>query len=382
MHLNLSQIVDAALQSETARSKVASAPSTPVDRGFETFDHLLAQQLGQLPVVEEAKTASNAEKPKTKVAEDIVEGLEVATALELCASTIEKIAAEAPEVFSEPFHTATTQTPKAQASSAARKASGPGPTSTGPTGTLPTSAGTHEHEAGAVNHPGKTAALRLLKSKLAEHDMLVSAGQIDAATETLREAQALKDKIAGTENGGLETSPGEATGSRVPDNAGLINLTKAQARDASQRAISEFVSEPVKRDNAVAASQLKSDGLKLSSKMSVKVALSMAPVAGAAKGLLGKADGALQAVGGKVLGGARAAGRSVAGAVDGARTAPYGAGAARTMAAKGATKLHQAASTVATQTPGTAVAKRIAGGAALGAGVVGTGAALHAAGGK
>jgi hypothetical protein len=267
--------------------------------------------------------------------------------------------------------------PKPQASARARSLSGPGPASPGPTGKLPDNGGgSHEHEAGAKNQPGKTASDRaateqLLRSKVAEHKMLASAGQVDAANAVFEEAKALHEKLAESP----QTFSGDASGgTHVPDNAGMASLTKSQARDSNTREVNKHIQEKPKKDNTVAATTLRTDGLKVSA---------AAPIGT----LLGKGDAALKAVGNKVLGGARAAGRGAYRAADSAEKAHIKAVPSfgnKTLkdklhgaVAKGIDSTRRGAEHVATQVGGSDSAKRIAGGVALGAGAgaVGAGAA-------
>lgn len=127
-----------------------------------------------------------------------------------------------------------------------------------------------KRDAGVGTEPGKHAALdrvtmeRLLKSKIAQHKMLVSLGQIDAAEAVLKEAAELTQVGAPHDHSPLvfRDNPGIAG---FPDNEQVRALTKAQARDMNQREAGSFFGEPVKRDSAALAHLAIADGLKLSS---------------------------------------------------------------------------------------------------------------------
>lgn len=158
--------------------------------------------------------------------------------------------------------------------------SGP-PTNTGPNG-LPTDktdfTSTGDESGRAKNHPGKTAgwtrskeaSVTLLRAKTAQAEVLMNLGQIEAAEALLSEVAKLSQDPsspqpsmpAHSSSFKLDTEPGPA--SHIPDNAGLISIDKAQARDKTTREVSQFISEPPKKDNAVPATQLRTDGQKLS----------------------------------------------------------------------------------------------------------------------
>jgi hypothetical protein len=132
--------------------------------------------------------------------------------------------------------------------------------------------------AAAQRHPGTSAAAgglaggaigsrhkkasreqtqRLLNSKIAQHKMLVSLGQTDAANAVLKEAADIAQNADLVFGDNYEAA-------HFPDNEGIRKLTKAQARDLNQREAGQFWGEPVKRDNAVTTHLAVADGLKLS----------------------------------------------------------------------------------------------------------------------
>lgn len=101
----------------------------------------------------------------------------------------------------------------------------------------------------------RAATTAVLRAKMAQAEELIEAGQHGAARALLGEVEKISQR--------LQTDP--PVSSHVPDNRALVNLTKAQARDTTTREATRFFSEPPKKDPMVAATQLRSDGLKLSS---------------------------------------------------------------------------------------------------------------------
>lgn len=100
-------------------------------------------------------------------------------------------------------------------------------------------------------------------------------GQLDAAQAIFDEVKTASDKLAqdpsspqpnmgptSANPGALDTEPGPS--SHIGENSALIALTKSQARDKTTREVSQYISEPPKKDNAVPATQLRTDGQKLS----------------------------------------------------------------------------------------------------------------------
>lgn len=300
MSQSLSEIVSAALRQADASVKVASLrDAQPEDRGFARVDQYLAEQLGQIET-ETAKQAS-AEPAVVEGAVDLDDvrfALKLAEALEYGAGVVEKLALEGPlnkstggkphagatprggpaAVLPHHYDNAETRTPVPQASAHARAAQAnksvrdgfpkndehmqlnggpviPSGYKDGPSRTT----GTSSKQASS-----REATERLLRSKIAQHKMLVSLGQIDAAEAVLKEA---KDVAL---NANLEFGDNYQA-ANFPDNEGVRNLTKAQARDRNQREAGSFFGEPVKRDNAVTTHLAVADGLKLSSALSDKL---------------------------------------------------------------------------------------------------------------
>lgn len=289
----LSEIVSSALQQHDQGVKVASLREAPgVDRSFDRVDDYLARELGQLEVEPEStKQASAAEAEDTSTSlDDVRYALKLAEALDYGADIVEKIAIEGPlnkstggkphsgspprggpaAVLPHNYDNAKTQVPRPQASAHARAAQANRTMEDG-------HPKTDEHMQlnggpvipnGRVNGPSRTTGAqskqasraetqRLLQNKIAQHRMLVALGQTEAADAAFKEAADIAqnaDLIFGD----------NYQAATFPDNEGVRNMTKAQARDRNQREASSFWGEPVKRDNAATTHLAVADGLKLS----------------------------------------------------------------------------------------------------------------------
>lgn len=300
----LSEIVSTALR-QADSVKVASLRDAQIeDRGYARVDQYLAAELGQLePEVEPVKQASRAEEtPGALGMDDINFALKLAHALEHGAHIVEKLAIEgelnkstggkpkagptppsgpAP-IFPHNYDNAETKTPIPQASAHARAAQANRTIEEGgnprtdrdlllndgpviPSGYIPGPVRTnpgHSSKEAALKGSRKTASRqdtqRLLNSKIAQHKMLVSLGQVDAANAVLKEAADIAQNASLVFGDNYEAA-------HFPDNEGVRNLTKAQARDRNQREAGQFYGEPVKRDSAVTTHLAIADGLKLSS---------------------------------------------------------------------------------------------------------------------
>jgi hypothetical protein len=290
----LSEIVEGALR-EAQTVKVASLRDAPIeDRGFTRVDQYLAEQLGQVevetPVTTKQASAAPATTTKLSSALDDVDfALKLAQALMHGAEVVSKLAGPlnksdggAPragstpaggpvQLYKQPLENARVVVPAPQASAHARAAQANKSTHEG----FPHNDEKMQINGGPVIPSGyhskdkkahKLATERLLNSKIAQHKMLVSLGQTDAADAVLKEAAA----IASQAGGSVGIQGDEYSSARVmPDNEGVRDLTKAQARDANQREAGAFFGEPVKRDNAVKAHMATDKGLKLSSATSL-----------------------------------------------------------------------------------------------------------------
>jgi hypothetical protein len=117
----------------------------------------------------------------------------------------------------------------------------------------------------------KEASARLLRAKQAQAETLMRMGQIKEAERLLAEVEkAAQDPSspgpelpAHSNSYMLSTEPGDST--MIPDNSGLISMSKAQAKDRSVRTATEYVDARPKLDNAVAAHSLTTQGQKVSS---------------------------------------------------------------------------------------------------------------------
>ena len=283
MSQTLSEIVNSALRQADASIKVASLRDAPIeDRGFARVDDYLAHELGQREA-ETQKYASAAPQQEQYFTgfDDIEFAFKLAEALEEGADVVAKLAGPLSNgnvpLQPQTYDHASTVSPAPQASSRARAVEahnsrlnadgtietdedfqlneGPVIPNNYPTSKVPTT--------GAMSKKAnldRAMTQRILRSKIAQHKMLVSLGQIDAANAVLKEAS----ELAGSDNSDLVYKTDNYAGANFPDNEGVRNLTKAQARDRNQREAASFYGEPVKHDNAATAHLAVTDGLKLS----------------------------------------------------------------------------------------------------------------------
>jgi hypothetical protein len=302
--LTLGEIVSSALQNAADGVKVASLQDASVeDRSFQNVDEYLARELNQIQEETQTKQASQQQdQAAPSHLDDAAYALKIAQALEHGVVVLEKLAVKedgkmptsggGPKGGPVPLYPAPPNregvtVPKPQASAHARHAQA---NRTMENGHPETDKGIPAG-GGPVVPPGgfgggsskrlgnaKTASmsrentLRLLRTKQAQYSALVSLGQIEAAEGVLKEARVIKaaadnmtaaaDNMTSGSNGLIQGD--SLSGTIMPDNEGVRNLTKAQARDASQRQAGNYFGEPVKKDNAVAATTFRTDGLKLS----------------------------------------------------------------------------------------------------------------------
>lgn len=310
MGKSLSEIVNAALSDADRSLKIASAAdATSTDPG----DFLAAELVGPSKVAshdeedtfsekeregakkliskhereEHGKGEEKSEKKSSRqIKDDAAYGLKLATALEHSAHIVAKLAnspldAPGPAVMESGFEGAGTVTPKAH-SNVSDKITGP----TLSNSDLPTSKADHTGKLDGEqpkNNTGKTAGWtkskeaseRLLRAKQAQAELLTRLGQTKAAEAILKQAQdpsSPPPELPGHSDAfKMDTEPGPS--SHIPDNAGLISMTKAQAKDQSVRAATDHISETPTKDNAVAAHTLRTDGQKVSSLDAVGAAL-------------------------------------------------------------------------------------------------------------
>jgi hypothetical protein len=119
----------------------------------------------------------------------------------------------------------------------------------------------------------KEAAVLFAQAKLASAEQFVDSHP-EIAEALLNEALEVS-KLAGFEIAPAKGLPAHSDDAKVkqdsghtsvmPDNAGAIRITKAEARDSTTREAKERMSETPKKDNAVAANAATTTGLKLSS---------------------------------------------------------------------------------------------------------------------
>jgi hypothetical protein len=295
----LHDIVNRALSGSEASLKLASAADTaPTSGSLDFLDAELpkiASDDSPFPHAESKpkKKDKDDEEEQDKKASQIISdadfAMKLASALELGANIVStKLASHGTSPLNAPGpavsmgqHQGPPAAPKATSKVTDRIT---GPSTQGPNG-LPTTkadfTSPNDHSGRAKNHPGKTAswtqdpkaAAAVLRAKVAQADMLIEMGQVEAAQSILDE---VRSKVAQDpsspqpEMGSTTANPGkldtsEGTSSHIPDNAGAIALTKAQARDAALRTVSGLISEPPKKDPAVGAHMLSSNGQKISS---------------------------------------------------------------------------------------------------------------------
>jgi hypothetical protein len=263
----LQELVSLALAQNDASTKVAAArDAEPTDPGEE----LLASALGQLvtttlsPAPASEKVAS-VEEPAGSALDVAAHGLKIAEALRSAADVVKvAFSTELPTSSGEHTH-------EGGKHPAAEGPHGKDiPSSVGAVGALANDGDKPAAGKGPSNTPGKgktaSADERLLQAKVAEAKVLASMGQTDAAEKVAKEIESLKAKVAG-EAGALETSSegGPGASSSALTNEALINMTRAQARNASVQQAGSLLSTPVRVDPAVAALVGKSDGVKVSS---------------------------------------------------------------------------------------------------------------------
>jgi hypothetical protein len=325
MRKSLGDLINAALSDADSSLKLASArDATTRDPG-----DYLTDELAYVPSLKMASEGSEEEKRETKAEEKAEHkggkdeksekkasrqtvldsasyGLKLAEALEVGANVmLRKFAAEetkdtdprtktrpvtvdlsgagrspitapGPQVMESGFIGAQTVQPKAH-SVVSDQITGPATTA----GNLPTNIADHTGNLDGQqppNNTGKTAGIarskeasaRLLRAKQAQAEMLLRLGQTKAAEELLQQVKAAQDPSspgpelpAQSESFRLDTEPGPST--QIPENSGLISMTKAEAKDRSVRTATEYMTEPPKVDNAVAAHALATTGQKVSS---------------------------------------------------------------------------------------------------------------------
>ncbi len=307
----LSEIVNAALTEADSSMKLASAqdvaPSDPGDFLAAELPTItkVAEGGETCPECKNAKadcTCPKEGESKTSSDQSVLDaasyGMKLAAALDTVAMVVTDLtkvampgtasgtspgphtptAAPGPAVMESGHINATTVHPKAQTNSVpANQAShGGGPITQ--SGGKPQGLETNEPDFRDPDWTkNKEAAEALIQAKVAQAEEYERHGQLDAAERALREANAVYEQLkvaadpsspqaklpAHNESFRLDTSPGPST--HIGDNASLISMTRASAKDRSQREAGEFMSENAKKDNAVQAHVGRTDGLKVSS---------------------------------------------------------------------------------------------------------------------
>lgn len=281
---SLSELVNTALSEADAGLKLASArdvapPSRDVlDEELNYVPRVKAasdgSSFGEEPKKDEKKSDDKDDKKekRSSVRETAAYALKLASALEKSAGLVSKLAsssgmsplkAPGPAVMEGGFEGAKGGDPKAQGNQHAF--SGGNLTQVSPPSNKNDHTGNLDGEQ-PPNNTGKTASARLAAAQEAQASVLERVGFAKEAAKLRKVAQdpssPQPNLPAATGDNRLSTEPGES--SHIPDNAGIISMTKAQAKDRSIATATQHISETPKKDNAVAAHALRTDGQKIS----------------------------------------------------------------------------------------------------------------------
>lgn len=292
MKTSLKNLIDGAL-GDAERSKVASL-TAGASQPAASDDAVVSELFGGGPEEQEEPAAAPAEPTKKLAGVKLAaQGIKLAEALEVGADLlIAKLAAEgepttttgSPAAMAADNGTSFTP-PKAQSNGAAAKVDAK------PVMQTTTDLRTNENDLaqdgveGVV--PGAGQKLSSLKSQLLIEQELESTyrsiGSAALANASATKVASLQAQISEVEKvaqdpsspqpdlppGGtafmLPTDEDVKTGPLPASNKGIIDLTSAQARDASTREGGQFLSETPVKDNAVKATIGKDEGLKISS---------------------------------------------------------------------------------------------------------------------
>jgi hypothetical protein len=280
---NLADIINNALNSAGEGMKRASArDAAPVGGSLDFLEQ-------EFPSAPKAKIASATEPQTTEkraskeeVLTDADFAMKLASALEIGANIVSTKLAQSAIDAPGPAVTAsghqTTSTIPTANSVVTGKITG---ATTGPGG-LPTTKDdfTSVNAGGGVtNHPEKTAGWtsdpetvrRVIRAKTAQAEVFAAMGDKASADRLLNEIKLAQDPSspqptmpAHNTSFKLDTERSQA-GNVIPDNAGLIALTRASAREKSKQDLGSVLTEPMKKDPAVQAALGHSEGLKTSS---------------------------------------------------------------------------------------------------------------------
>lgn len=281
---SLKDIINNALTSSGESMKRASArDAAPTGANLDFLEQILPSSKAKVAAevakpVEAAKVASH-----NDVMDDASYAMKLATALQIGSGIVQEKLAHSPLDAPGPAVTASgnmgAPTHPTASSTVTGKITGP---TTGPGGLATTKDDftTTDAGGGVVNHPGKTAGWtqnpesvrRVINAKIAQAEVFASMGDTAAAEKLLAEVKLAQDPSspqpslpAHNASFKLDTERSQS-GNRIPDNAGLIALTRASARDATTREMGAIITEPAKKDPAVQAALGRSDGLKISSR--------------------------------------------------------------------------------------------------------------------
>lgn len=274
--------VSRALEIADTELKIASAASVAAP---SFMDEALGIAPKNTPAAAAAtpKTASAAPS-MSSVLDDAEYGMKVAEALDRCIPMMKTstespvMAAPGPQVLKSELVNASAKAPVSVTNSLTPGEKSDGGGTVGETGKLQNTAddfaGLNTPEKSAAHD--KRAAIAFIESKVAQAEMLQAVGQDAAAKTILAEARTLNAKLAADPSspqpkiqGGMDSSfrlPTEISHtSQVPDNAGLIALTKSKAKDPTVRDAGEHTDEQPKLDPTIANVVGSSEGAKISS---------------------------------------------------------------------------------------------------------------------
>jgi hypothetical protein len=340
--MSLGEMINAALSSADSSLKLASArDADPVDPGDYLAEELAwSKSAADEPEKQEAPTEKKDEKKREdkdeksekkssrEILDNAAYGMKLAEALEVGAHYVYKLAtspldAPGPAVQESGFISAKTTVPKAS-STVTDKITGPSTDASSLATTISDHTGNLDGQQ-PPNNTGKTAGFtrdkqaseRMLRAMQKQAEVLARMGQVSSAQKMASAIHKLAQDPSSPQPEGLpahsdsfrlSTEPGES--SHIPENAGLISMTKAQAKDRSVRTVTQHISETPGTDNAVAAHTLTTHGQKVSS-LVVKLAEEKREIprewdekyqGRVGAGLLGVTGGAYGASGGAILG--------------------------------------------------------------------------------
>lgn len=282
---SLKELVAASLQQADENLKIASASDAVVPKDFDFLSGELPKLSEDVGGEAEAVAAENApQQSKTATLDEAAQALQLAEALDVGSTALTKLAGELAVMESGRINE-TTKSPVATSKVTDRLTGGELHSAGLPTN-MPNYTSPGDNSQAPKNEPGKTAGwtrdkkacLAVLNTKIAQARALLEAGQADQAESMLREIDAIKKAQDPSSpqpempaSGGDPSMPTEfsvSTGHLPSDNAGVIGLNKAQAKDPNTMDASKYLTEPPKKDNAVAAHLTHTDGQKLSAAVS------------------------------------------------------------------------------------------------------------------